>query len=157
MILSASYPPAAEADLPYISAAPIDAAALLSAAHHPQAGAIVLFSGETRDHSHGKQVAWLEYEAHEALATKLIRDILEQAVATWDLRIAMAQHRIGRVNISESAVVVITASPHRAEAYAANRFIIDRIKHEAPIWKCEYFTDGTRQWGGQCHDGNGKK
>lgn len=157
MISSASYPPAAEADLPYISASPIDAAALLAATHHPQAGAIVLFSGETRDHSAGKQVAWLEYEAHEKLAAKLIRDILREAATRWDLRIAMAQHRIGRVNISETAVVVITASPHRAEAYAANRFIIDKIKHEAPIWKCEYFADGTRQWGGSCHHEAGQK
>jgi molybdopterin synthase catalytic subunit len=55
------------------------------------------------------------------------------------------------VEVGESAVVVITSSAHRKEAYIANRFIIDKIKHEIPIWKCEYFQDGTREWGGNCN------
>ncbi|RYY21810.1 MAG: molybdenum cofactor biosynthesis protein MoaE, partial [Sphingobacteriaceae bacterium] len=67
------------------------------------------------------------------------------------LKIALAQHRTGKVGVMESAVVVITASPHRAEAYSANRYIIDRIKHESPIWKCEYFKDGSKEWGGNCN------
>ena len=67
------------------------------------------------------------------------------------LHIAVAQHRTGKVVAGDTAVVVITASAHRSEAYTANRYIIDRIKHEAPIWKCEYFTDGTHQWGSNCN------
>ena len=138
-------------NFPYISESPIAPAAILQHAHHPSAGAIVLFSGETRNLSHGKTVDHLLYEAHPSMAPKLIAEILEAANRKWDLSIAIAQHRIGKVSVMECAVVVITASAHRSEAYAANRYIIDRIKHEAPIWKCEFFADGTSEWGGNCN------
>ncbi|HXD79047.1 MAG TPA: molybdenum cofactor biosynthesis protein MoaE [Puia sp.] len=134
-----------------ISAAPIDLAALVAAAHHPGAGAVVLFSGEVRDSNHGKPVAFLEYEAHAELAEKMIGEIMAEAKLRWGLSVVLAQHRVGRVAVGETAVVVITSAAHRGEAYAANRHIIDRIKHEAPIWKCEYFADGTREWGNNCN------
>jgi molybdopterin synthase catalytic subunit len=135
----------------HLSEHTIDTAALFAAAHHPKAGAIVLFSGETRDNSKGRPVSFLEYEAQESIAEKMMADILEQAKERWQLNIAIAVHRTGKVAVSETAVVVITASAHRSEAYAANRFIIDKIKHEVPIWKCEYFTDGSKEWGGNCN------
>ncbi|MEO6537758.1 MAG: molybdenum cofactor biosynthesis protein MoaE, partial [Ferruginibacter sp.] len=151
MIPSASFPPAAEDNTIFISAEPLDIVGLLSKAHHPGAGAVVLFSGEVRNDNNNKQVAFLEYEAQAAIASRMINDILQEASNKWELNIAIAQHRIGKVNICESAVLVITASPHRKEAYDANRFIIDKIKHEVPIWKREYFTDGTNKWGGNCN------
>lgn len=151
MTASTSYHPVAADNTPALSADPIDIIGLLSLSHHPKAGAVVLFSGETRDNSHDKQVDYLAYEAQESLATKMIADIITEAKQKWSLNIAIAQHRTGKVGVSESAVVVITASAHRSEAYAANRFIIDKIKHEVPIWKCEYFTDGTKEWGGNCN------
>lgn len=135
----------------YLSSHIIDIPAMLAASHHPKAGAVVLFSGETRDNSRGREVAYLEYEAQENIAEKMIADILQQARERWQLNIAQAIHRTGKVAVSETAVVVITASAHRSEAYAANRFIIDKIKHEVPIWKCEYFTDGSKEWGGNCN------
>lgn len=135
----------------HLSSHIIDIPLLLSGAHHPKAGAVVLFSGETRDNSHGKEVSYLDYEANESMAEKMIAAILQQAKKKWQLQIAVAVHRTGKVAVSETAVVVVTASAHRSEAYAANRFIIDKIKHEVPIWKCEYFTDGTKQWGGNCN------
>ncbi|MFT2010680.1 molybdenum cofactor biosynthesis protein MoaE [Pontibacter sp. 13R65] len=135
----------------YLSDTPLDVVGLLAAAHHPKAGAIVLFSGEVRDNNLGRDVAFLDYEAHESMAAKMIAAIVEEAKQKWPLNIAVAQHRTGKVAVGESAVVVITASPHRSEAYAANRYIIDRVKHEVPIWKCEYFTDGTKKWGGNCN------
>lgn len=135
----------------HLSAHTIDILAMLAGAHHPKAGAVVLFSGETRDNSHGKDVDHLEYEAQEAIAENMIAAILQQATEKWRLNIAMAVHRTGKVAVSETAVVVITASAHRSEAYAANRFIIDKIKHEVPVWKCEYFTDGSKEWGGNCN------
>lgn len=134
-----------------ISSTPLDIVGLLAGAHHPEAGAIVLFSGEVRDNTMGKTVQYLEYEAHDSMASKLLTRILDEAREKWSLTIALAQHRTGKVAVGESAVVVITASPHRSEAYAANRYIIDHIKHELPIWKCEYFTDGTKKWGGNCN------
>ena len=130
---------------------PINAAALLAEAHHPKAGAIVLFSGEVRDNNAGEEVDYLFYESHIALAQNTINAILKEATERWSLNLAVAQHRIGKVEIGESAVVVITASPHRKEAYIANRFIIDKIKHEAPIWKCEYFKNGQKVWGNNCN------
>lgn len=135
----------------HLSAHTINIPELLAMAHHPKAGAVVLFSGETRDSSHGKEVMHLEYEAQESMAEKMIAAILQQAKEKWQLTIALAVHRTGKVAVSGTAVVVITASAHRSEAYAANRFIIDKIKHEAPIWKCEYFSDGTKEWGGNCN------
>jgi len=154
---SSSLPPAevSEAsrglDLEVLSAEPLDIVGLLSSAHHPAAGAVVLFSGEVRDHNKGKGVAYLEYEAYPPLAVRMIHEILAEAREKWGLRLAIAQHGIGRLDIGESAVVVITAAAHRREAYAANQHIIHRIKHEVPIWKCEYFSDGTHQWGNNCN------
>ena len=126
-------------------------AGLLSSAHHPGAGAVVLFSGEVRDSNLGRAVAYLEYEAYVPLASALIAEILATAKQRWSLHTAIARHRVGRVDIGDTAVVVITASAHRGEAYAANKYIIDRIKHEAPIWKCEHYTDGAHQWGNNCN------
>ncbi|WP_448698787.1 molybdenum cofactor biosynthesis protein MoaE [Mucilaginibacter sp. AW1-3] len=150
MIPSAYSPQAAEDEIPALSAMPLDVVGLLAQAHHPEAGAVVLFSGEVRNHNQGQDVDYLEYEAHEAMAAKMIKNILNDACAKWPLKIAVAQHRTGKVTIGETAVIVITASAHRGEAYEANQYIIHRIKHEATIWKCEYFTDGTKKWGGNC-------
>ena len=151
MISSPSYPQAAEDKTEYVTASPLDLAALLSNAHHPKAGAVVLFSGEVRENNQGKQVEYLEYEAYVPMASKMIASVLNEAMSKWNLTIAVARHRIGKVEVGESAVVVITCAAHRKEAYAANRYIIDKIKHEVPIWKCEYFTDGSKKWGGNCN------
>jgi len=135
----------------YITEEALDLTGLLSGSHHPAAGAVVLFSGDVRDNNVGRRVSHIDYESYVPLASKMMRQILEDAKARWNLTIAVAQHRIGKVQVLESAVVVITASAHRSEAYASNRYIIDRIKHEVPIWKCEYFEDGTSIWGGNCN------
>jgi molybdopterin synthase catalytic subunit len=148
---SPSYPRPAGDNFLYITEQPIELSAILAQSHHPKAGAVVLFSGEVRDLNAGKEVGRLEYEAHVPMASKMIKEILEEATQKWQLNIAVAQHRIGAVEIGESAVVVITASSHRKEAYAANRFIIDKIKHEVPIWKCEVYADGTKEWGNNCN------
>jgi molybdopterin synthase catalytic subunit len=151
MTTSPSYLPPAEDNFQYISNQPLDIVSLLSGSHDPKAGALVLFSGDVRDNNLDKEVAYLDYEAHTSLASKMIKEILEEAIAKWNLNLAIAQHRAGQVRVGESAVVVITVSKHRKEAYLANRHIIDRIKHEVPIWKCEVFVDGTKQWGNNCN------
>lgn len=130
-----------------ISDKPIDLAVLFSNMHDPRSGAVVLFSGESRNHHHGKAVDFLEYESYDKLANRLIQNIVDEAILKWKLHKAICIHRVGRVNISESAVVIITCSSHRAEAYSSNRFIIDRVKSEVPIWKKEYYSDGTFAWG----------
>ena len=135
----------------HISDRALDLVALLSRAHHPGAGAVVLFSGEVRDNNKGLPVDRLEYESYRPMAEKLIGEILNEATTRWGLKAAVAQHRVGRLAIGETAVVVVTAAAHRKEAYEANRYIIDRIKHEAPIWKCEYYADGSHAWGNNCN------
>jgi molybdopterin synthase catalytic subunit len=147
----AAAPGAAGADVAALSAEPIDMVGMLAGAHHPGAGAVVLFSGEVRDNNRGRPVSHLEYEAYVPLAEEMIGEILAEAKTRWALQIAVAQHRTGVVAVGDTAVVVITASAHRSEAYAANRYIIDRIKHEAPIWKCEHYADGTHEWGTNCN------
>jgi molybdopterin synthase catalytic subunit len=125
----------------------LDMVGMLARAHHPAAGAVVLFSGEVRDNSRGRSVSFLEYEAHGPLAEKVIAEVLSAACEKYSLHVALARHRTGRVSVGETAVVVVTVSAHRKEAYAANQYIIDRIKKEAPIWKCEHYADGEREWG----------
>jgi molybdopterin synthase catalytic subunit len=147
-------PPVAEVEergFKIISDQPIDLGALLTTAHHPKAGAVVLFSGEARNHNLGKEVDYLEYEAFIPMAEQMIGEIIEESCKKWTLDYAICQHRIGKVSICESAVCVITASAHRKEAYEANQYIIHRVKHEVPIWKKEYFKGGTFTWGNNCN------
>src|SRR5690606_5170222 len=97
-----------------------------------------------------KGVKHLVYEAYVPMAKKMIREVLHEAKLKFNLHHAICIHRIGKVQVCETAVVVVTASSHREEAYEANRFIIEKVKHEAPIWKNEFFEDGTSEWGGNC-------
>jgi molybdopterin synthase catalytic subunit len=134
-----------------ITEAPLSVDALLREAHDPAAGGIVIFCGEIRGTHFSKKVDYLLYESFVPMAAQMLNTILEEAKVKWNLHYAGAMHRIGRLEISDCAVIVVTAHAHRGEAYEANQYIIDRIKNEVPIWKCEYFTDGTHEWGGTCH------
>jgi molybdopterin synthase catalytic subunit len=151
MIKSPLSPLQAEANFPLITTEPIDISALIGMAHHPKAGGIVLFSGEIRNHNSAKEVSYLEYEAFVPMAEKMIHEIIEAAKEKWNLHFACCVHRIGKLEICESAVVVVTSHSHRKESYEANQYIIDRVKHEAPIWKKEFYKDGSYHWGGNCH------
>jgi len=130
----------------HLSTEPIDLGKILDTFHYPKSGAIVLFTGETRDYSGEKIVQYLEYESHIEMAEKVISEILSDSITRWKLNRAVCIHRIGRVDPAESAVVVVTSSPHRKEAYEANRHIIDSVKKNAPIWKKEVFSDETSSW-----------
>lgn len=122
----------------------------LLAAVPENSGGIVCFRGRVRKLSRNKEVLYLEYEAHEQLARRMVSEILHQASVKWRLRFAHAVHRIGRVECADDAVLVITAATHRKEAYAANEEIIRRIKHEVPIWKKEVYADGSHLWAANC-------
>ncbi len=126
---------------------PIDIPGLMASLRSPITGGIVLFSGEVRNINKGREVSFLEYEAYELMAQKKITEIVEYAIRKWELNTALCVHRLGRLEISDCAVLVLTASMHRAQAYDANRFIIDMVKREVPIWKKEYYTDGSFEWG----------
>jgi len=140
-----------EVKLPLITKDSIDICSIIKKAHHPKAGGIVLFSGEVRNHHLDKPVKYLEYEAYVPMAEKMIDEIVNSAKEKWGLHFAFCVHRIGKLDVCESAVVVVTSHSHRKESYEANKYIIDRVKHEAPIWKNEFYEDGTSFWGGNCH------
>jgi molybdopterin synthase catalytic subunit len=135
----------------YISNKDIDVFKLIDQYQSEEAGAVVIFNGTVRKQSLGKEVSHLFYEAAEIMAEKMMTEIIFEAKQKWNLTNVFAIHRIGDVKIGESAVLIITATPHRKEAYDANRFIIEKIKHELPLWKCEYFVDGAKKWGGNCN------
>ncbi len=132
-----------------ISSDPIDFN-LIQNAFDDRAGALVLFSGNVRNHSAGREVTHLSYEAYDAMASRLIGEIVNEAIKKFELYQAICVHRVGEVGIGEAAVVVATASAHRKNAYDGNQYIIDRVKHEAPIWKKEFFEDGTSEWAHNC-------
>lgn len=135
---------------PEISGDVLDIAALRASCVRPEAGAVLVFTGNVRNHSHGKNVLYLEYEAHESMAAKTIRAIVDEARQRWALHAAACVHRVGRLEIGDAAVLVVAAASHRDEAYAANRYIIDEVKRRAPIWKREHFADGSAQWTAAC-------
>lgn len=125
---------------------PVDAAA--SWAERPDCGAIVSFVGAARDHSDGRPgVHLLEYEAYENQVEPRLRRIADEARTRWSSvgRIVML-HRIGPLDVGDAAVVVVTAAPHRDEAFLATRFCIDSLKASVPIWKKESW-DGGSSWG----------
>jgi molybdopterin synthase catalytic subunit len=106
------------------------------------AGAIATFTGLVRDHNQGRRVRFLEYEAYEPLALRALALIVDEARAAWpSVRLAI-HHRIGRLELGEASVVIAAMSPHRADAFAACRYAIERVKQIVPIWKREHFEGG---------------
>lgn len=124
---------------------------ILSSIQAPNAGAIVSFIGRTRKYNEGKEVTHLEYEGYPPMAEKMIGDIVQTAIQKFELENAYCIHRLGRVELEETSILVVTVSGHRGEGYEANRYILDRVKHEVPIWKHEYYTDGTKTWVANCN------
>jgi molybdopterin synthase catalytic subunit len=108
-------------------------------------GAVATFLGVVRNHNVGRSVRYLEYEAYEPLALKSFERIAGEVVARWPgVRVAL-HHRIGRLAIGEASVAIAAASAHRADAFGACRYTIERVKQIAPIWKHEFF-DGGDVW-----------
>jgi MoaE-MoaD fusion protein len=126
-----------------VTTEPLDARRAESAVAHARAGAICTFTGVVRDTSRGRTVTHLEYEAFAEMATAEMRKIAAEIAERWpEARVAMA-HRTGRLEIGEASVVVSVSAPHRAEAIAACKWGIDRLKESVPIWKKEHAADGT--------------
>ena len=108
-------------------------------------GAVVTFFGLVRNHNQGRRVRYLEYEAYEPLALKAFARIDDEVRARWPgMRLAL-HHRTGRLEIGEASVAIVAASPHRGDAFAACRYVIERVKQIVPVWKREYF-DGGDVW-----------
>jgi molybdopterin synthase catalytic subunit len=108
-------------------------------------GAIASFVGLVRDHNQGRRVSYLDYEAYEPLAVRALTRIVDEARETWPATRLGVHHRIGRIELGEASIVIAAASPHRADAFAACRYMIERVKQIVPIWKHEHF-DGGEVW-----------
>jgi molybdopterin synthase catalytic subunit len=105
-------------------------------------GAVVSFLGLVRNHNVGRSVRYLEYEAYEPLALKAFERIAAEVHERWPGARLALHHRIGRLQVGEASVAIVTRSPHRGDAYAACRYAIERVKQIAPIWKREFFEGG---------------
>lgn len=125
-----------------VTEAVLDPAAVAAAVARPGDGAVSTFVGLVREHNAGRQVLWLDYEAFAPLALKAFEQIAGEAAARWPGARLAIHHRTGRVAIGEASVVIAAASPHRADAFAASRYAIERVKQIAPIWKHEHFAGG---------------
>lgn len=113
------------------------------------AGGTALFVGTVRNHDGGADVDALGYSGHPTAEAEL-RRVAEKVVADFPVRALAAVHRVGDLVVGDLAVVVAVSCPHRAEAFAACRRLIDDLKHEVPIWKHQRFSDGTEEWVGSC-------
>jgi molybdopterin synthase catalytic subunit len=122
---------------------PIDAASVAEELKHPEDGAVVLFDGIVRNNSRGRRTLYLEYSAYESMALKEMEKLTEQALSTYKVRDIRVVHRLGRLEIGETSVLIGVASAHRAAAFDAARWIIDTLKKTVPIWKKEFFEDGA--------------
>ena len=106
-------------------------------------GAVIAFEGVVRNNTRGRKTLYLDYEAYEAMALKEMETLAEQALREFKIRDIRFVHRIGRLEIGETSVLIAVASAHRAAAFEACRFAIDTLKKKVPIWKKEYFEDGA--------------
>ncbi|WP_269409673.1 molybdenum cofactor biosynthesis protein MoaE [Lentibacillus daqui] len=133
----------------WITDCPIQVNDCIEKVVRPEAGAVNTFIGTVREFTKGKRTLYLEYQAYIAMAEKKLKQIGDEIQASWpDAKTAIA-HRIGRLEISDIAVVIAVSTPHRADAFAASRYAIDRIKQIVPIWKKEHWEDGTKWIGDQ--------
>lgn len=138
-------PPVSGGATTLLTEEPIDVAALEASVAHGGHGAVVTFVGRARDRSDdGREVVELEYEVYPELATVVLEEVASEAETRWSASVALT-HRHGVVPLGEAAVAIVTAAAHRAEAYEANRFVIEEIKSRLPIWKRERFADGS-EW-----------
>ena len=108
-------------------------------------GAVATFVGLVRNSNQGRTVRFLEYEAYEPLALRALSTIVAEAHSAWPAARVGVQHRTGRLEIGEASVIIVVASPHRGDAFAACRYAIERVKQIVPIWKREHF-DGGDVW-----------
>lgn len=132
------------APLTAVTTAPLDLQALIAAlsGDGSRDGAVTAFVGLVREQNQGRRVSFLEYEAYEPLAVRALTRIVDEVRESWpDTRLAV-QHRIGRLELGEASIIIVAASAHRANAFAACRYTIERVKQIVPIWKHEHFEGG---------------
>lgn len=122
---------------------PIDVAGIVAALKAGEDGAVVVFEGTVRNNTRGRRTLYLDYEAYEEMALRLMQDLARQAVDARGVRSAALVHRLGRLEIGETSVLIAVAAAHRASAFEVCRWLIDTLKMTVPIWKKEHFEDGA--------------
>jgi molybdopterin synthase catalytic subunit/molybdopterin converting factor small subunit len=122
---------------------PIDAEKILARVRHPEDGAVASFDGIVRNHTRGRQTLYLMYEAYEQMALAQMRQLAAEAKQRFAIHEVVMVHRLGRLEIGESSVLIGVCSAHRAAAFDACRWLIDTLKKTVPIWKKEHFVDGA--------------
>ena len=131
--------------MPFLTEQPIDHASLLRRVAAADRGGVTSFFGLVRDHHQGRAVLGLEYSAYLPMAEAECTRIVAEAVARWPVAVAL-QHRVGRLELGETAVGIAVAGAHRDETFAACRYVIEEVKRRVPIWKRERYADGTVEW-----------
>jgi len=121
----------------------IDAETIVSGMKAGEDGAVVVFDGIVRNNTRGRAALFLDYEAYEAMALTQMRALAAQAVEKFGVREVSIVHRLGRLEVGETSVLIVVASAHRAAAFEACRWVIDTLKKTVPIWKKEHFADGA--------------
>jgi molybdopterin synthase catalytic subunit len=129
----------------FLTHKPVDLPALIAAVSAPERDGIATFLGMVRNHQDGRPVLRLEYSAYEPMAEAEAAKIVAEAEARWPARMALS-HRLGDLAIGDVAVAVVAASGHRAPAFDACRYVIEELKRRVPVWKKEYYADGTVRW-----------
>jgi molybdopterin synthase catalytic subunit len=123
--------------------APLEPGVLIAAARRPEAGALAVFIGTIRDHDHGSAVQQIDYSAYTPMANRVLAEIAAEVAVRWPGTEIHCHHRVGRLQVGDDAVVIVASSAHRAEAFAACRHMIERIKEDCPIWKKQWGDDGA--------------
>ena len=120
---------------------------MLALVQSPARGGIASFLGLVRNHQSGRIVVGLDYSAYGPMAEAVSQEIVSEAESRWDVAVSLL-HRIGKLNVGDTAVAVVAASPHRDDAFLACRYVIEQVKRRVPIWKKEYYADGSVTWVG---------
>ena len=124
---------------------PLDPQRLIDRVRRDESGAVAVFLGVVRSPNMGHRVLYLEYDAYPEMATKVMREIAEEASARWPVTDIAMQHRSGRLEVGETSLVIAVSSPHREEAFDACAWLVDRFKQVVPIWKKEVW-EGGEAW-----------
>ncbi len=125
---------------------PLSLDLLLGDTERADCGALAIFAGTVRDHHEGRAVTGLEYTSHVPLAERIIEEIEAETRQRFGVPVCRIQHRIGRLGIGDTAIIAVVRSAHRAEAFAALRHAVDATKARAPIWKEEFYPDGSSEF-----------
>jgi molybdopterin synthase catalytic subunit len=126
-----------------LSTAVIPSAQALEEIKSAPDGAVCVFDGIVRDNTRGRQTLFLDYEAYEEMALSQMRSLAAEALVKFPIRDVALLHRLGRLEVGETSVLIVVASAHRAAAFDACRWLIDTLKKTVPIWKKEHFADGV--------------